>query len=62
MAYNKGKNEGSANKSVNINIQSLAGSLSVRNEADIDAIVQKLSDKLEKIADNLGGAEIGYIY
>ena len=62
MAYNKGKNEGNSGKVVNINVQNLAGSLSVRNEADIDTIVQKLSDKLEKIADNLGGAEIGYIY
>ncbi len=63
MAYNAGKNESSGgSKSVSINIQNLAGSLSVRSDADIDSIVQQLSDKLEKVADNLGGADIGYIY
>lgn len=47
---------------LSINIPKLADTLIVREEADIDRIVQRLADKLEKVAQNTGGGDIGYIY
>lgn len=47
---------------VNITIPKLADQITVRSEADIDKIAQKLADKLEKVSHNLGGGEIEYLY
>lgn len=59
MAYNAGQK---ASGGVSINIPKLAEQIVVRENADIDAIVNKLADKLEKVAQNIGGGEIGYSY
>ena len=34
----------------------------VRDDSDIDKIAQALADKLEKVSQNLGGGELGYLY
>lgn len=47
---------------VEINIPKLADQIIVREDADIDKIVKKLADRLEKVSLNVGGGEIGYLY
>ena len=61
QAYKDGKASGGGGK-VCINIPKLADQIVVRQDSDIDAIAQKLADKLEKVSLNVGGAEIGYQY
>lgn len=46
----------------NITIAKLADSIIVREDADIDRIAQAIADKLEKVSQNLGGGELGYLY
>lgn len=58
-AFNDGARSGGAGS---ITIAKLADQIIVREEADIDRIVQKLADKLEKVSQNLGGGELGYVY
>lgn len=60
-AYADGSRSKSGNN-VNITIPKLADNISVRSDADIDKIAQKLADKLEKVSQNIGGGEIGYSY
>lgn len=50
------------NTKVEINIPKLADQIIVREDADIDKIVKKLADRLEKVSLNVGGGEIGYLY
>lgn len=52
----------SSEKKVVFKIERLADTIVVREEADIDKIVQKLADKLEKKSQNIGGEEIGYVF
>lgn len=52
----------SSEKKVVYKIERLADTIVVREEADIDKIVQKLADKLEKKSQNVGGEEIGYVF
>lgn len=59
-AYNDGVK--SSGGGIKIIIPKLADSIIVREEADIDRIVEKLSNKLEKTSNNMGGGEIGYLY
>lgn len=59
-AYKDGAKAGGGG--VKIIIPKLADSIIVREEADIEKIVSKLADKLEKVSSNLGGGEIEYIY
>ena len=59
-AYNDGAK--SSEKKVVIKIERLADRIIVREEADIDKIVRKLADKLEKKSQNTGGGEIGYVF
>ena len=59
-AYKDGAKAGGGG--VKIIIPKLADSIIVREEADIDKIVSKFADKLEKVSSNLGGGEIEYIY
>lgn len=59
-AYKDGAKAGGGG--VKIIIPKLADSIIVREEADIDRIVAKLADKLEKVSRNLGGGELEYIY
>lgn len=59
-AYNDGARAGGGN--IKIIIPKLADSIIVREEADIDRIITKLADKLEKVSKNLGGGELEYIY
>ena len=61
-SVNKAYADGSRSGSVTLNIPKLADQIIVRQDSDIDAIAQKLADKLEKISLNMGGADIGYIY
>lgn len=58
-AFNDGARSGGAGS---ITIAKLADQIIVREEADIDKIAQKLADKLEKVSQNLGGGELGYLY
>ena len=60
-AYNDGAKIGGG-RNVNITIPKLADSIIVREDADIDKIVNKLADKLEKVSMNIGGGDIGYSY
>ena len=60
-AYNDGAKRGGG-RNVNITIPKLADSIIVREDADIDKIVNKLADKLEKVSMNIGGGDIGYSY
>lgn len=46
----------------NITIAKIADQIVVREDADIDKIAQALADKLEKVSQNLGGGELGYLY
>lgn len=46
----------------NMKESKLADKIIVREDADIDKIVDKLADKLEKVSKNLGGDDIGYSY
>ena len=45
-----------------VTIAKLADQIIVREEADIDKIANKLAEKLEKVALNTGGGELGYNY
>lgn len=56
-AYQDGKRSTSANIVIKI-----ADKIVVKEEADIDKIVQKIANKLEKIFYNTGGGEFEYIY
>lgn len=56
------KNTAKSNKAISITIAKLADQIVVREEADIDKLAQKLADKLEKVSQNLGGEELGYLY
>lgn len=60
-AYNDGA-KSQQQKKVVFKIEKLADTIVVREEADIDKIVQKLADKLEKKSQNTGGEEIGYVF
>lgn len=59
-AYKDGAKAGGGG--VKIIIPKLADSIIVREEADIDKIVSKLADRLDKVSSNLGGGELEYIY
>ena len=61
-AYRDGAKSQRAAGTVNINVPKLADQIIVREDADIDKIVESLANKLEKISLNLGGGEIGYSY
>ena len=61
-AYNDGKQSGAKPTSVTIKIPKIAETIIVREEADIDKIVNKIAEKLEKVSGNLGGGELGYLY
>ena len=56
MARAEGAKAGSGTN-ININISKLADKVEVRSDKDIDAIVNKLADKLEKIMGNTGKVE-----
>lgn len=58
-AYQDG---GKGKKSIKINIPKIADSVIIRQEADIDLLVSKLADKLEKISQNMGGDDPGYLF
>jgi hypothetical protein len=45
-----------------IRIAKLADQIIIREEADIDKIVNKLADKLENVSLNIGGEDIEYLY
>ena len=60
-AYNDGAKRGRSGN-ITITIPKLADSIIVREDADVDEIVNKLADKLEKVSLNLGGGDIGYSY
>ena len=73
MAFNNGMRNGSVairheksnvavKNSGSVTIAKLADQIIIREEADIDRLVQKLADKLEKVSQNLGGGELGYLY
>ena len=47
---------------ITITVPKLADKIVVREDADIDKIVSKFADRLEKVSLNLGGADIGYSY
>lgn len=61
-SVNRAYADGTRHGGITLNIPKLADQIIVREDSDIDAIAQKLADKLEKVALNMGGAEIGYIY
>jgi len=56
-AYQDGSRKGRAA----LIVQKLADTIVIREEADIDKIVDKLADRLEKAGDNMGGDIDGYI-
>lgn len=64
MAYNEGRAQGGGGKGGNftINIPKLAETIQVRSDSDIEAIAEALANKLERVANNIGGGELGYIY
>jgi phage-related tail protein len=63
MAYNEGKAEGGGKGgNVTINIPKLADSINVRNDSDIESIAVAIANKLEQVALNIGGGELGYLY
>ena len=47
---------------VTLNIPKLADSIIIREDADIEKLASALGDMLEKYSDNMGNAEIGYVY
>lgn len=57
-AYQDGARQGKGSVVIN----KLADKIIVREDADIDKIVDKLADKLEKVSKNLGGGDIEYSY
>lgn len=59
-AYRDGQAAGSR-KTV-IQIPKLAETIVIREDADIDKIVNKLAKKLEDTANNVGGGELEYLY
>ena len=61
-AYKDGVRSGKGTTQVNISIPKLADQIIVREDADIERIAEMLAYKLEKVSQNLGGGEIGYIY
>ena len=62
MAYQEGQANAGGKGSVNITVAKLADSIQVRNNNDIEAIAAALANKLEQVAQNIGGGEIGYVY
>ena len=61
-AYQDGSKAKGGASNVNISIPKLADQIVVRDDSDIDKIAQALADKLEKVSQNLGGGEPGYLY
>ncbi len=60
-AYQDGANSKSKGGIV-ISIPKLADQIIIREDADIDKLVDKMMNKLEKVALNIGGEDIGYLY
>ena len=60
-AYRDGLQATTSN-TVTVNIPRLADKIVIREDADIDRLVSKLSDKLEKVSMNVGNSDIGYAY
>ena len=61
--FNKtGNLVGYTSNTVTVNIPRLADKIVIREDADIDRLVSKLSDKLEKVSMNVGNSDIGYAY
>lgn len=60
-AYQDGANSKSKGGVV-ISIPKLADQIIIREDADIDKLVDKMMNKLEKVALNIGGEDIGYLY
>ena len=60
MAYASGSRNGKGY--VTLNIPKLADSIIIREDADIEKLASALGDMLEKYSDNMGNAEIGYVY
>lgn len=59
-AYNDGARN--AGRAVNVTIAKLADEIIVREEADIDRVAERMADKLEAVAQNIGGGDIEYSY
>lgn len=65
MAKEQGRKEGKNTKGetkITITIPKLADQIVVREDGDIDKVAQRLADKLEKVAKNMGGGEVEYSY
>ena len=60
QAYKDGQAAGG--RKIVIQIPKLADTIVVREDADIDKIVEKLAKKLEDTANNVGGGDFEYIY
>jgi len=45
-----------------VNIPKLADQIIIREDADIDKLADALGDRLEKLSDNMGGADLSYAY
>ena len=45
-----------------LNIPKLADKIIVREDADIEKIINKLADTLENVSVNIGSNDIGYAY
>ena len=60
QAYKDGQAVGG--RKIVIQIPKLADTIVVREDADIDKIVEKLAKKLEDTANNVGGGDFEYIY
>lgn len=60
-AYQDGANSKSKGRVV-ISIPKLADKIIIREDADIDKLVDKMMNKLEKVVLNIGGEDIGYLY
>lgn len=59
QAYTDGQRSGG---NITVSIPKLADQIIVREDSDIDRIATALAEKLEKVSQNLGGGELGYIY
>lgn len=65
MAKEQGRKDAAGEKGntkIVITIPKLADQIVVREDSDIDKVAQRLADKLEKVAKNMGGGEIEYSY
>lgn len=61
-AYSDGRKAKAGGTTVQINIPKLADQIVIREDADIDRIAERIARKLEKVAQNIGGGDIEYIY